>query len=101
MCFKTKEGKTILQSRKYAYAYSMGRLLYFKGKAPSHLEVVVKLTNTKGEILVRLFDRTNNVLVKELNNPSSGEYKIPLNDGISYRIEVELHSACGGYTISY
>ena len=101
MCFKTKEGKTILQSRKYAYAHSTGILVYFKGKAPRHLEVVVNITNTKGEIIVRLFDRTNKVLVKELNNPSSGEYKIPLSDGISYRIEVELHKACGGYCISY
>lgn len=95
MClFKTKEGKRILNSRKYVFA-SGHRFIYFTAKRD---ELVIDLTNKSGDIKITLEEDKKEVA--SLENPISNTYRFPLVIGKKYKIDIRLHKHVGGYTIS-
>ena len=95
MClFKTKEGKRILNSRKYVLAGGH-RFIYFKAKRD---ELVIDLTNKGGDIKITLEEDKKEVA--SLDNPVSNTYRFPLVIGKKYKIDIRLHKHVGGYKIS-
>lgn len=96
MCFKIKNRRKTLLSRKYRYNSGI-YFLSFKTKENRNI-LEVNITHKDGEISFVLFDE-NGVEVVSLNNPQTGQYLYILVVGARYKSVIETKHHSGGYSV--
>ncbi len=86
-----------ITSRKY-YLLSCHRFFVFKGHKEYEQSLVINITNEGGEICFTFTDLATNE-VKEIKNPKTGEYVIPLTKGGKTKLVITASHATGAYNI--
>ena len=98
MCFKTKEGKRILQNS--SYKIRSGNI--FCGvavKDENRSELTLDITNIKGESSFLIIDEEGKEIAKFIN-PETGIYRVKLEVNHKYKIKIKLGKHTGKYCIS-
>lgn len=84
--------------RKY-YILSCHRTFIFSGNKNHEQSIILTLTNKGGTIKFTFTDLQTNEVV-EFDNPSSGEYVVPLKKGVKTKLVITASKAKGSYKIS-
>ena len=96
MCFKNKNGRKVLVSRRYTY--NTGKyFLNFKTKENRNI-LEVNITHKDGDISFVLLDENGKEIVS-LNNPKTGQYLYTLEVGKRYKSVIETKHHSGGYSV--
>lgn len=94
---KLMEKYRTLTARKY-YLLSCHRYFVFKGHKEYEQSLVINITNEGGEICFTFTNLATNE-VKEIKNPKTGEYAIPLTKGGKTKLVITASHAIGAYKI--
>ena len=86
-----------LTIRKYRYL-SCHRYFIFNGNKKYDESLILNVNNLSGSISFKFIDLANNEEIV-FDNPSSGDYVIPLKKGYKMKLLILASKAVGGYKI--
>ena len=96
MCFKNKNGRKALVSRKYRFNSGI-YFLNFKTKESRNI-LEVNIIHKDGDISFVLLDENGKEIVS-LNNPKTGQYLYTLEVRKRYKSVIETKHHSGGYSV--